>query len=108
MGTLLGTLQKGRVKPASIRGPIFVSASTVPRSVPIRGAARVLGLTHQRVHQLTQNEAKKRWPHRQRCGTKRTSGSRGRAEACARLRSRQLTGANPRLANGRVNSSLNA
>jgi len=32
----------------------------VPRSVPIRGAARVLGLTHQRVHQLTQNEAEKR------------------------------------------------
>ncbi len=73
MGTLLGTLQKRRVKPASIRGPFFVSASTVPRSVPIRGAARggrlkmsardaarLLGLSHQRVHQLTQNEAEER------------------------------------------------
>jgi hypothetical protein len=59
-GDQVGTLQKRRVKPASIRGPIFVPASTVPRSVPIRGAARVLGLTHQRVHQLTQNEAEKR------------------------------------------------
>ncbi len=108
MGTLLGTLQKGRVKPASNPRTVLFFASTVPRSVPIRGAARVLGLTHQRVHQLTQNEAKKRWPHRQRCGTERTSGSRGRAEACARLRSRQLTGANPRLANARVTSSLNA
>ena len=29
-----------RMKPASIRGPIFVSASNVPRSVPIRGAVR--------------------------------------------------------------------
>ena len=73
MGTLLGTLQKRRMKPASIRGPIFVSASTVPRSVPIRGAVRggrlkmsardaagLLRLSHQRVHQLTQHEAEKR------------------------------------------------
>ena len=73
MGTLLGTLQKRRTKPASIREPIFVSASTVPRSVPIRGAARggrlkmsardtagLLGQSHQRVHQLTQNDAEKR------------------------------------------------
>ncbi len=57
--------------------------------------------------------SQKRWPHRHRCGTKRTSGSRGRAEAescfnCARSRPGQLTGANPRLANARVNSSLNA
>ena len=73
MGTLLGTLQKRRMKPASIRGPIFVPASTEPRSVPIRGAvrdgrlkmsardaARLFGLSHQRVHQLTQNEPEKR------------------------------------------------
>ena len=73
MGTLLGTLQKRRVKPASIRGPFFVSASTVPRSVPIRGAARggrlkmsahdtagLLGLSHQCVPLLTQNVTGKR------------------------------------------------
>ena len=58
------------MKPASIRGPISVSGSTEPGSVPIRGvvrggrlkmiardAAPLLGLSHQRVHQLTQNEA---------------------------------------------------
>ncbi|HXG54312.1 MAG TPA: type II toxin-antitoxin system HicB family antitoxin [Vicinamibacterales bacterium] len=39
-----------------------------------RDAARLLGLSHQRVHQLTQKAAEEREPHRQRCGTGRTSG----------------------------------
>ena len=72
VGTLLGTLQKERVKPASIRGPFFVSASTVSRSVPIRGAvrggrlkmsardaARLLGWSHQRVHQTYAERGRK-------------------------------------------------
>ncbi len=70
-----------------------MSASTVPRSVPIRGAVRLRTAGEERV-------------------TRTWLEFRGRAEAesffsCARLKSRQLTGANRRLENAPVNSSLN-
>ena len=112
------------MKPASIRGPIFVIAPTVPRRVPIGGAVRSGELRMRArdagsdcrasgVRQLTQKETDKRSPHRHDAGTDRTSESSGLAEAesfftCVRSRSGQLSGSNPRLANDRVNSSLNA